>query len=119
MKKILIADDEPEIIELLKTLLEPAGYSVVSTSYGSQLFPLVKKEKPDLLILDVMLPGIDGYSLQLHLSQQEEGKNLPVIVISALSASKALFDRFGQVKCFFTKPFNTDEMLKKIKEILI
>jgi CheY-like chemotaxis protein len=117
-KKILIADDEEEIIELLETALTPAGYSVVSTSNGSKLFDLIKKEQPGLLILDVLMPGFDGYSLQLHLSQEEFTKNLPVIIITALPAARTLFDKFQQVKFFVTKPFSTDEMVKKVKEIL-
>jgi DNA-binding response OmpR family regulator len=118
MKKILIADDEPEIIDLVTTLFETQGFTVVSTSYGSQLLALFEKERPDLVIMDVMMPGIDGYSLQLNLSQEEDSKHTPVIIISALSASKTLFDKFEQVKGFFVKPFNTDELSKKVKEIL-
>jgi two-component system, sensor histidine kinase and response regulator len=117
-KKILVADDETEIIDLLTTLLESAGFSVVSTTYGSQLFTLLKKEKPDLLILDVLLPGIDGYSLSLHMAEQEETRYIPVLIISAMAASRTLFDKFEQVKGFFLKPFNTDEILTRIKEIL-
>lgn len=117
-KKILIADDEQEIIDLVKTTLELGGYEVASITHGGQLPVAVKKEKPDLLILDVLLPGLDGYSLQLYLAQQEETKNIPVIVASALPAARALFEKFPQVKMFFDKPFEPDSLLKKVKEIL-
>lgn len=117
-KKILIADDEPEIVDFLETTLEMGGYKTVSISHGGQLPVTVKREKPDLLILDVLLPGLDGYSLQLYLAQQEETKNLPVIVASALPAARTLFEKFPQVKIFFDKPFDPEKLLKKCKEIL-
>jgi DNA-binding response OmpR family regulator len=117
-KKVLVADDEEEIVELLKSSFEMQGYSVVSTLHGSLLLNLVEREKPDLLVLDVMLPGIDGYSLQFQLSQGDATRNIPVIVITALPASRSLFEKFPQVKMFLNKPFDTGELLKKVKEIL-
>ncbi|MHB9154459.1 MAG: response regulator [Endomicrobiales bacterium] len=117
-RKILIADDEDEIIELVRATLEPAGYTVVSTGHGNRLPGLIGSEKPDLLLLDVLLPGLDGYSLQLQLAQNEETSTLPVIVITALPASRSLFEKFEQVKCFLDKPFDTSELLRKVKEIV-
>lgn len=117
-KKILIADDEPEILDFVRTTLEMGGYVVAGISHGGQLPSAIKKEKPDMLILDVLMPGLDGYSLQLYLSQQEETKNLPVIVASALPAARTLFDKFPQVKMFVDKPFDPNMLLKKVKEIL-
>lgn len=117
-KKILVADDDEEIIELLKCAFESAGYLTVSVQHGAKLPSLIKREKPDLLILDVLLPGLDGYSLQLQFAQDEDTKNIPVIVLTALSASRSLFDKFQQVKCFMSKPFETGELLLEVKEIL-
>jgi CheY-like chemotaxis protein len=117
-KRILVADDEQEIIDLVKTTLELGGYEVTSVTHGGQLPMVIKKEKPDLLILDVLLPGLDGYSLQLYMAQQEDTKNIPVIVASALPAARALFEKFPQVKMFFDKPFDPEQLLKKVKEIL-
>lgn len=117
-KKIVVADDEPEITELMETILQAEGYQVVSVPHGAQLPNIVLKEKPDLLLLDVLLPGIDGYSLQLQFAQQESTKNIPVIVLTALPATRSLFEKFEQVKAFISKPFNPDELTKKIKEIL-
>ncbi|MBN1622169.1 MAG: response regulator [Endomicrobiales bacterium] len=117
-KKILIADDEQEIIDLLEIALKSANYDVVSVTHGAQIPELIQKEKPDLLILDVLLPGIDGYSLQLQFSQQEQTRNIPVIIITALPAAKTLFEKFQQVKLFLSKPFDTSELLVKVEEIL-
>lgn len=117
-KKILVADDEEEILELIKTAFEREGYQVVSAIHGSRLISLIKTEKPDLLVLDVLLPGIDGYSLQLQLAQDEATKHIPVIIMTALPASRALFESFDQVKLFLPKPFEMDTLTSKVKEIL-
>jgi len=117
-KKILIADDDPEIIELLQFALVSAGYTVVSVPDGYQLPTLVKKEKPDLLILDVMLPGIDGYSLQMQFSHNEETMQMPVMVLTALPAARQLFEQFPQVRKFVSKPFESADIVAQVKEII-
>ena len=116
--KIFVADDDEEVVALLQALFTTAGYTVVSTTFASRLLDLLKKEKPDLLILDLMMPGIDGYSIQLSLSQDEDLKALPVIVISGLAAGRLLFEKFEQVKHFFSKPFDSKELLSMAEEIL-
>lgn len=117
-KKVLVADDEEEIVELLTVALEGAGYAVVSTIHGSRIPGLVEKEKPDLMILDVMMPGIDGYSLQLQFAENKSTKDIPVIIMTALPASRKLFERFPQMKHFVSKPFETEEITKKVQELL-
>ncbi|MFH1368406.1 MAG: response regulator [Elusimicrobiota bacterium] len=117
-KKILIADDDQEIIDFLNVTLDMGGYNVISVQHGGQVPAAVKKEKPDLLILDVLMPGLDGYSLMLYLAQQNDTKNIPVIVASALPATRSLFEKFQQVKVFFDKPFDSDKLLDKVREIL-
>lgn len=117
-KKILIADDEQEIIDLLTCAFEGEGFQIASISHGGGLPLLINKELPDLIILDVLMPGLDGYSLQLQLSQEEKTRNIPVVIITALPAAKTLFDKFPQVKMFINKPFDPNDMVKKVKEIL-
>src|SRR3989339_1509147 len=102
MKKVLIADDEPEIVEMLEAILQTSGYQVFSVMNGSDLPRKVQEVKPDILLLDVLLPGIDGYSLQMRFAQEEETKDMPVIVITALPAARALFEKFPQVKLFLS-----------------
>jgi CheY-like chemotaxis protein len=63
-------------------------------------------------VLDVMLPGIDGYSLQLKISQDPQTKDMPIIVLTALEPSKTLFQKFPQVVGFMTKPFKTEDLLQ-------
>ena len=117
-KKILIADDEEDIIDFLKTSLEMNGYSVVSTSRGSKVSQLIKENRPDLLITDVHMPGMDGYSLMLELSQKQETAGMPVIVMTGLAATRLLFEKIKQVKHFITKPFEAEKMLQVVKELI-
>ena len=111
-KKVLVVDDEPEMLNLVKFTLEHGGFEVSTCDNGRLAWDAITKVKPDLLILDVMLPGIDGYSLQLKISKDNATKNMPIIVLTALEPSKTLFQKFTQVVGFMTKPFKTDELLE-------
>ena len=114
-KKILVIDDELEMLNLVKFTLERGGFEVSTCDNGRQAWDAINKVKPDLLILDVMLPGIDGYSLQLKISKDASMKNMPIIVLTALEPSKTLFQKFTQVVGFMTKPFKTEELLEAVQ----
>ena len=88
-----------------------------NTFYDKYLDKL-RTEKPDLFILDVMLPGIDGYTLQLQIAQDQILSQIPVIVISALKPTEKLFSGSKQVKGFISKPFSTEEFLNMIRHAL-
>ena len=115
-KKVLVIDDEPEMLNLVRYTLERAGYEVSTCDNGRQAWDVIIKTNPDLLILDVMLPGIDGYSLQIKISKDNATKNIPIIVLTALEPSKTLFQKFTQVAGFMTKPFKTEELLKTVQD---
>lgn len=114
-KKILVIDDELEMLNLVKFTLERGGFEVSTCDNGRNAWDAITKVKPDLLILDVMLPGIDGYSLQLKISKDNSMKNMPIIVLTALEPSKTLFQKFTQVVGFMTKPFKTEELLEAVQ----
>jgi len=111
-KKVLVVDDEPEMLSLVKYTLERADFEVYTCDNGRHAWDELMKIKPDLLVLDVMLPGIDGYSLQLKISQDPQTKDVPIIVLTALEPSKTLFQKFPQVVGFMTKPFKTEDLLQ-------
>ncbi|MCX5790298.1 MAG: response regulator [Elusimicrobia bacterium] len=117
-KKVLIIDDEPEMLNLVRFTLERAGYEVSTCDNGRQAWDTIVKTSPDLLILDVMLPGIDGYSLQIKISQDDLTKGIPVIVLTALEPSKTLFQKFSQVAGFMTKPFKTEALLDNVQKAI-
>ena len=115
MKKILIIDDEPEILDLVRLALEKATYQVITCDTGRRAWDVIQQEKPDLIVLDVMLPGIDGYSLQIKMSQESSTRDIPIIVLTALEPSRTLFKKFSQVVAFMTKPFKTEELLENVR----
>ncbi len=117
-KRVLVIDDEPEMLNLVKFTLEHAGYEVSTCDNGRHAWDSIIKAKPDLLVLDVMLPGIDGYSLQLKIAQEGSMKAMPIIVLTALEPSKTLFQKFSQVAGFMTKPFKAEALLEKVENVI-
>ncbi|MBI4377229.1 MAG: response regulator [Elusimicrobia bacterium] len=118
-KKVLVIDDEAEMLQLVKHTLEKGGDFQVSTcDNGRQAWDEIIRIKPDLLVLDVMLPGIDGYSLQLKIAQDPATKDMPIIVLTALEPSKTLFQKFPQVVGFMTKPFRTEDLLQNAQQAI-
>ena len=117
--KILIVDDEEDLVMMLKMRLEAAGYQTVAAHDGQAALEATRKEKPDLIILDLMLPKIDGYKVCRLLKFDEKYKNIPIIMFSARAqdADKELGEEVG-ANAYITKPFEPQVLLAKIHELL-
>ena len=118
MKKILVVDDEPSVLGLAKHALEEGGYEVHVCDTGRRALEELARLRPDLLILDVMLPGVDGFTVMGKISADEDSRALAVIVFTALEAARVLFQKFPQVKAYVAKPFSPAELLKTARAIL-
>ena len=116
--RILIADDDADVCSLMTYVLESAGYEVFICNNGRNVIDMVKAEYVKLLILDVMLPGIDGYNIVKKMSDDADVKEVPILVVSALEASKNLFQPFMNVSKFISKPFNNEELVEDVKAAL-
>lgn len=116
--KILVVDDDPEISSLVEYTLESLGHTVKVCDNGREVLDTLRSFKPDMMVLDVMLPGIDGYSLASQISEDPELSKMPIVVLSALEPSRTMFQRFSQVAAFLTKPFNTDDLMEAVKNAL-
>jgi len=116
-KKILIVDDDPDIPGVLRCALEALGHQVKVCTNGREVLGVLRSYKPDLLIMDVMMPGMDGYSLATQISEDAGLSSLPIIVMSSLEASRHMFDRFSQVTEFFFKPFETGDLMKAVQDV--
>ncbi len=114
-KKILIVDDDPVIVKYLKNLFENNGYKTCNATDGSKGIDVLKKEKPDLVTLDLEMPEEWGPKFYRKLSKEEEFKNIPVIVISGLAGNEYAIHK---AVASFTKPFDKDELLKKVIDII-
>ncbi len=114
--KILVVDDEPRIVEVLKLYLEKDSYQVVTASDGRQAVELARKEKPDLIILDLMLPGIDGLEV---CRQVRSVSNIPIIMLTARTedADKLVGLELG-ADDYITKPFSPREVVARVKAVL-
>jgi CheY-like chemotaxis protein len=117
-KRILVVDDDPDILDVTKCILQGSGYEVWTCDNGRQALAYVAMFQPDLILLDVMLPGIDGYSLQIKLAEETATKGVPVIVITGLGQSKTFFQKFPQVAAFMTKPWEVPSLLRNIETAL-
>ena len=118
-KRILIVDDEVQLVEMVKMRLEAAGYEVISAYDGQEGFDRAKKDKPDLIILDLMLPKMDGYKVCGLLKNDARYSKIPIIMFTARVQEEDL--RLGKdlgAEEYVTKPFDPKILLSKIKELL-
>ncbi len=118
-KVILIADDEPDIVETIKFLVESEGYECLTAFDGESALNLAKERMPDLMLLDVMMPKINGYKVSRLLKFDAKYKNIPILMITARSQEedKIIGEETGADE-YITKPFDIDEVLAKIKVYL-
>jgi len=118
-KKILIVEDETEMVEMLKIRLEANDYDVISAFDGVAGLAAAKKEKPDIIILDVMLPKMDGYKVCGLLKADTRYRKIPIIMFTAKAqdTDMALGREVG-AEAYITKPFEPAVLLGKIKELI-
>ena len=120
MKTILFVEDEPTLQKLVGSFLEKEGYQVISTLDGEAGFKLAKRMKPDLILLDLILPKKDGFEVLEEIKKDPEIKNIPVIILTNLESSgdveKAL--SLGATTYLVKANYELTEVVKKIKETL-
>jgi DNA-binding response OmpR family regulator len=118
-KRILLVDDEKDLVETVTFRLEAMGYEVIPAYDGQEGLDKAKKQKPDLIILDLMLPKMDGYKVCRLLKFDEKYKHIPILMFTARAqeADKKTGQEVG-ADDYITKPFEPQALLAKIKELL-
>ncbi|MFH1593646.1 MAG: response regulator [Candidatus Omnitrophota bacterium] len=120
-KKILLVDDNKGFVEILKMRLEASKYSVVITSDAKEVLPLAEKGKPDIIILDIVMPDMNGYEVCEALKHGKTTSHIPIILLSGKDLEPKGIDqrcyKLG-IEHFFTKPPDTNELLAKIKDLV-
>lgn len=118
-KKILIVDDEPDVASLLNLMLKSKGYETITAGDGQEALEKARNEKPDLIVLDIMLPRLDGYKVARMLKFDEKFSHIPIIMVTAKiqEKDKKMGVEMG-ADAYVTKPFDTAALLNKIGEVL-
>ena len=110
---ILVVEDEPDLLLVVTLMLEGAGYSVVGASNGEDALALLPREQPDLVLLDLRLPGIQGLDVLEHIRNAEPERHVPVVVVSA-HASESTLQSAEELGCdgYLIKPFQQEQLLE-------
>ncbi|MFA5117863.1 MAG: response regulator [Candidatus Omnitrophota bacterium] len=118
--KILIVDDEPDVIFFVKKQLEAQGYEIITASDGDEGLRKAREDNPGLILLDVVMPHRDGFSVLHELQLDDQTKNIPVIMLTAKAESKAVFQgqELGAVD-YIIKPFDVQVLLKFVKKYTV
>ncbi|MBI4397359.1 MAG: response regulator [Elusimicrobia bacterium] len=119
-KKILIVDDNRDTVVSLNYALEKTGYEVAYAYDGQEGYIKAVEWQPNLIVLDVMMPVMDGYTMNRHLKDNPQTQHIPVVIITAREGIRSLFDpeQKAHVDAYMTKPFDFKMLIEKVQELL-
>ena len=116
---ILVADDEPGLVRLMQFNLEMEGYRVLTARNGEEALETARAHHPDLIILDVMMPKLDGFEVLKRLREESQTESIPVIMLTALSHERSISQGWELGADFYlTKPFDPSELLEVVRRFL-
>jgi len=114
-RRILAVDDDNDIVDIIKIILEDEGYEVSTLTNGRDVLKTIALQRPDLILLDVMLGGIDGRDICRAIKGDVLLRDIPVVMISASHNLHNLLTEIGSPNDFLAKPFDIDHLIKKVK----
>ena len=119
-RKVVCIEDEPEMIELIKLILGRRNFELIGAVGGREGLVTVRNVKPDLVLLDLMMPDMDGWEVYQQIKADEELNDIPVIVVTAKAQSidKVLGLHIAKVDDYVTKPFGPQELLASVRKVL-
>ncbi|MBI9034930.1 MAG: response regulator [Bacteroidales bacterium] len=117
---IVYIEDDLEMINLVKLIVENQGFTITGATSGSEGIELIKTLSPDIILLDLMMPDVDGYEIYKKLKSDEALKNIPVIIITAKAQAidRVLGIHIAKVDDYISKPFRPHELLSSIKKVI-
>jgi len=120
LKSILCIEDEPEMIDLMRLILGRRGFAVKGAAGGIEGLRMIRAERPDLVLLDLMMPDMDGWEVYQQMKADENTKNIPVIVVTAKAQSidKVLGLHIAKVDDYLAKPFSPQDLLSSVERVL-
>ncbi len=117
-KKILVVDDDPYILMSLEFLMKKNGFDVMVARNGTEALDIVEKQLPNLILLDIMMPDVDGYEICRYIKSSKKLKEAKVVFMSAKTKEADIKKGYDLgASLYITKPFSTREMMKQIKEL--
>ena len=119
-KRVVCIEDEPEMIDLVRLILGRKGFDVIGADGGVEGLETVRREKPDLVLLDLMMPDMDGWEVYQQIKADDDLRDIPVVVVTAKAQSidKVLGLHIAKVDDYITKPFGPQELLESVEKIL-
>ena len=119
-KRVVCIEDEPEMIDLVRLILSRKGFEVIGANGGIEGLEVVREEEPDLILLDLMMPDMDGWEVYQQIKADAKLRNIPVVVVTAKAQSidKVLGLHIAKVDDYITKPFGPEELRASIERIL-
>ncbi|MFQ5976043.1 MAG: response regulator [Candidatus Hydrothermarchaeales archaeon] len=120
MAKILLVDDEPVLVDLTKMILEKDGYEVLVAKNGGECLEELEKNRPDLILLDIMMPGESGWEVCRKIKEDEKTRDIPVVMFT-VRTSKASIEkslRYAHADAHLGKPFTLDELCSMVRRFL-
>jgi DNA-binding response OmpR family regulator len=113
VRRVVVADDDPDIVDILTFNLESAGYEVESAADGAAALELVTASRPDLVVLDIMMPKMDGLEVLAALKAEPSTKEIPVVMLTAKTSDTDLWSGWeAGADYYITKPFDLEELLR-------
>jgi DNA-binding response OmpR family regulator len=119
-RRVVCIEDEPEMIDLVKLILSRKGFQVTGAMGGREGLEVIARDKPDLVLLDLMMPDMDGWEVYQKMKADDVMKTIPVIVVTAKAQSidKVLGLHIAKVDDYITKPFGPQELLESVEKVL-
>ncbi len=119
-RKVVCIEDEPEMIDLVKLILGRKGFQVIGANGGREGLTLIERERPNLVLLDLMMPDMDGWEVYQQMKAREDMKAIPVIIVTAKAQSidRVLGLHIAKVDDYITKPFGPQELLESVERVL-
>jgi len=118
-KKILVVDDDPYILMSLEFLMKKNGFDVMVARNGTEALEIVEKQVPDIVLLDIMMPDVDGYAICKHIKSSKKLKEAKVVFMSAKSKETDIQKGYDLgASLYVTKPFSTRQLLKQVQELI-
>jgi DNA-binding response OmpR family regulator len=120
LKRVVCVEDEPEMIDLIRLILGRRGFEVIGADGGKKGLEAIREQRPDLVLLDLMMPDMDGWEVYQQLKANNNTRDIPVIVVTAKAQSidKVLGLHIAKVDDYISKPFSPQELLDSVDQVL-